>query len=99
LIGSIIKGVKYGTIKIPTILKAIKDDQIIIYPNPVIDYITINSQNLEINNIELYDITGNLILTEPYTEKLNIIQISPGIYILRLIDNSNRLINLKIIKQ
>jgi hypothetical protein len=99
LMGSIIKGEKYGTVEIPTILKAIKDDQIIIYPNPVIDYITINSQNQGINNIELYDITGNLILTKPYAEKLNIIQISPGIYILRLIDNSNRLINLKIIKQ
>jgi hypothetical protein len=99
LIGSIIDGVKYGTTEIPTIFKTIRNEQINIYPNPVIDNIILKSYNLSIRTIELYDIMGNLIFSKPYNEILNLKEIISGIYILRLIDNNKSLINLRIIKQ
>jgi hypothetical protein len=99
LIGSIINGVKHGTVKTQTSLLDISDEKISIFPNPVIDNISIISPNILITKIELFDIMGNLIISKPYSEILDLKNISSGIYILRLIDNHNNLKNLRILKQ
>jgi hypothetical protein len=99
MIGSIINGVKYGITDIPTGLNGLTTDGIKIYPIPAIDNLTINSPNTKIVKLELYDISGNLILSKSYTEKLNLREVNSGIYILRLVDKNNILHHFEIIKQ
>ncbi len=71
-------------------------------PNPVNELLSITLSNSLINNctIELYDMTGKLLINEPVntlTTKLSMSNLSNGIYILRIISSNNQQIT-KIIK-
>ena len=64
-------------------------DNIIIYPNPATDYITVNNQELK----EVYDLMGIMVIRTSDTE-IDVNHLASGIYNLRV---SNR--NLKFIKK
>ena len=64
-------------------------DNIIIYPNPAADYITVNNQELK----EVYDLMGIMVIRTSDTE-IDVNHLASGIYNLRV---SNR--NLKFIKK
>ncbi|GAA3638150.1 T9SS type A sorting domain-containing protein [Flavivirga jejuensis] len=57
-----------------------------IYPNPAKDYITIQSKDLKINSIEIFDLLGKSIYSkiEPSDNKINVSNFSKGIYLLKL---------------
>lgn len=59
-----------------------------IYPNPANEQLNISSQNEAINQLQLYDISGKLLMNQQNIEStqvtLNVAQLSEGIYFLRL---------------
>lgn len=79
-----------------------------IYPNPTIDEFTIAASNVGIGNgyVKIYDFRGNLVLyneiqftnqTELFS--IEISSLSSGMYVVELIDNDNKILRYKIVKQ
>ena len=81
------------TLSIPEI-----DDKemISIYPNPVKEYIIINSS--EKTSTQIFDINGKLIRTT-YEKKTDLSDLESGVYLLRIIMQSGRVHHKKIIKE
>ena len=80
----------------PTSLENISTLGIIVYPNPTKDIITIDTRlNIE---IELYNMTGILMLKEKNINRIDISNYSSGIYNMIITHEDKRFIN-KIIKQ
>ena len=67
-----------------------------IYPNPVKEYIIINSS--EKISTQIFDINGKLIRTT-YEKKTDLSDLESGIYLLRIIMQSGRVHHKKIIKE
>lgn len=59
----------------------------VIYPNPANDFVTIESLNMAIDEIVIYDITGKIrksILPTTNTIKVNVSNLSDGVYFIKL---------------
>jgi hypothetical protein len=69
-----------------------------IYPNPVAKEINIESHGIEIGEVSILDIKGNLIKTFPSNENINVSDLEKGVYILR-IQYENNIINKRFIKE
>ena len=66
-----------------------KENNLELYPNPAIEEIEIRLSS-NINDIQLFDISGNLILNKKFHSnqiKLNVSSFSSGIYILRIVND------------
>jgi hypothetical protein len=77
------------------------DNEISLYPNPAQNWITINTHNLVMAKISIYDIKGGLIMTQKLVNNLtaiNIENLQSGIYIVQLMDDEN-VISKRIIKE
>jgi hypothetical protein len=63
-----------------------KEDQLAVYPNPSSDYINLNyvKSPLIVISIELLDLNGRLIKVANETNRINVMDITPGIYLLRI---------------
>lgn len=74
-------------------------NQIKVYPNPSFGNITVEFDNIDCYNIQLIDLLGNCILNNYVVnqKKINLADIRQGIFILRIIDKTNTIINKKII--
>jgi uncharacterized repeat protein (TIGR03803 family) len=84
------------TIGTTGVIELINNNNITIYPNPAKDIITVKSNILFI--MEIYDITGKIILTSE-TKKTDISELNKGIYIILIKDKENKLIKLnKLVK-
>ena len=70
------------------------ESNINIYPNPANDHIAINSDNLdnvEGWNIKIINILGQEVLSQPMdTDKINVSELSKGVYIIRISDGVNQ---------
>ena len=64
----------------------ISKNRMSLYPNPTKDIINIKTKNLDIN-VEIYDVSGKLILKTKNTE-IKVDNLTNGIYFLRLSDNN-----------
>ncbi|MEA1872807.1 MAG: T9SS type A sorting domain-containing protein [Bacteroidota bacterium] len=69
------------------------DNIIKIYPNPATNNLTINSEKLLINNIEILDITGKLVLTPllqktSTTQTFDINRLKKGLYFIKIRTNN-----------
>ena len=66
---------------------AIAFNKFLVYPNPAKNQITIDSNNLEVSGIEIYDMNGKLILNDntPFSglKKINV-QLTSGTYLVKL---------------
>ena len=71
--------------------------QINIYPNPASDKILIESKNFEVKLIEVYNSTGQVIMSTVDLE-IRLDDWPTGIYILRISDDSNNSVSKKILK-
>jgi hypothetical protein len=74
-----------------------------IYPNPTNDYITISSDNKEINSIQINNLVGGKLKTFQFGNNLkqqtvNISNLTTGIYIVIIEVEGNNTINKKLIK-
>lgn len=73
-------------------------DAISIYPNPTTEKVTIDANpSIQINNIELYDITGKLVLKKENSSSVSLSELHSGIYMMR-IKTDNGLVTRKIVK-
>ena len=61
------------------------NDNLTIYPNPAHDYIQVLNNNINVNNLCIYDMSGNKIIEKNINniKKINISTLSKGIYILK----------------
>jgi hypothetical protein len=80
------------------------NDQILIYPNPVVDNLHISKpQTTVIKNAVIIDAIGQTILSVPnfnnITNNISLAALPTGFYELRVIDSKNEITNLKFIKQ
>jgi len=80
----------------PTAVEDISALGIVVYPNPTKNLITIETR-LEIE-IEVYDIMGRLLIEEKNTKRLDLSNLSNGLYNLSIIHNNKRY-SKQIIKQ
>lgn len=74
------------------------------YPNPTIDYLTLNVGNSDLSslNFQLYDITGKLIENKKITNSIETIRMEnlpSAIYFLKVTNNNKELKTFKIIKK
>ena len=73
------------------------------YPNPTVDIINVyNSNNLELSSYKVIDIKGTVIksgvLNNTLDQKINVSELSQGVYILKLDTTDNNTITKKIVK-
>ena len=80
----------------PTAVEDISSLGIVVFPNPTQDIITIETR-LEIE-VEVYDIMGKLLIEEKNSKRLDLSNLSNGLYNLSIIYNDKRY-NKQIIKQ
>lgn len=75
-----------------------KELQLTIHPNPSSDYVRINTINNEqVENIQVFDINGKLVISKSNSSEINISNLSKGVYFAK-IQIDGKLINKKIIK-
>ena len=60
-----------------------KTDNTEIYPNPVVDYLTVKSDS-KVNKVEIYDLAGRNINSELNGNKVNVTNLNPGNYIIKI---------------
>ncbi len=72
-----------------TIVNRIADNEILLHPNPAQNFITIKVEKN--NTINIFDVTGNLVITEPYQKnntidevEINISFLNKGLYFVRI---------------
>jgi hypothetical protein len=80
----------------PTAVEDISVLGIVIFPNPTKNFITIETR-LEIE-VEVYDLMGRLLIEEKNTKRLDLSNLSNGLYNLSIIHNDKRY-SKQIIKQ
>ena len=71
-----------------------------VYPNPAKDYISIQSNNIKINSVEVYNVIGKRLLlsTKLNDNKLNISNLNAGVYLLKISANERTLVKKVIIE-
>jgi hypothetical protein len=69
-----------------------------IYPNPVEDILTINSE-VKFKELSILSINGQTLLNRAYESAINLNSLPTGVYILKLIDNSDQIVNIKFVKK
>ncbi|MFY0712998.1 T9SS type A sorting domain-containing protein [Seonamhaeicola sp. NFXS20] len=69
-----------------------------IFPNPVDDVLTIDSNNIEVSSVKIYDLLGKQVYAQKglVSKNINVSQLNSGLYLLKLDTNSGSL-NKKII--
>ena len=68
--------------------ESVTTNQISIYPNPANEVITVNVANESLSRIEIYDITGKLVLTQTTTQQettIDIKDLNSGMYLINII--------------
>jgi len=68
----------------PVGVESVASLQFVIYPNPSSGKFTINTSDLEINNIQITDISGKLIL-ETQKSNIDLTQFGSGVYFVKII--------------
>jgi hypothetical protein len=80
-----------------------EENAISIYPNPATNQLTVNSEQLTVKEIQLYNVIGECVFKATVTDNqstINISQLSNGMYFVRLLDvDSNVLHSQTVIKQ
>ncbi|MDG2463444.1 MAG: T9SS type A sorting domain-containing protein, partial [Crocinitomicaceae bacterium] len=73
-----------------------------VYPNPASDALNISIDKGQLSKIELYSMTGQLLFREDLNSKtyaLNIGSYSPGVYLVRVFNQNNDILNTKVLKE
>lgn len=73
-----------------------------VYPNPTSGEITIANNNAIIREISIYDIFGKLLLKEAptaYSHQLRLSDYASGVYLLKIVTESNSIETIKIVKR
>jgi WD40 repeat protein len=79
----------------PEIYKNIDKQELPFYPNPVSEYIEVNTSLFFKNqNVKIFSITGEKLFDEPFANKIDIKDLVPGIYFIQIEDKIFKFIKL-----
>ena len=80
----------YDTVVLATGTDNVSDAKVKVYPNPVTDYLIISTpENIKVEGISIYSTTGQLVKSfQGKDQKLNVSNLSTGIYILKIKTNT-----------
>ncbi|WP_333596322.1 endonuclease [Schleiferia thermophila] len=84
--GAIVKKVYINHSNTLNILDIHFSPDIEIYPNPAMEVLTIKS-SLQLSDLNIYTLTGIKVLSQPFSEQVNLQKLSSGTYILTITDN------------
>jgi ELWxxDGT repeat protein len=87
-----------GERRITGIKNSDQKERLVVYPNPAPDYINIQSRQHPLQNIEVYNLTGQHIISLPHTGRLYVGNLKPGIYVL-IAETADQLQVIKFVKQ
>ena len=87
---------EYGSLRIDSEKK--EKNELKVYPNPVKDYVKLEHKE-SIKDFEIYSTLGVLVTKEPYKGKINVMNLSKGLYLLKITTKSNTIITAKIVKE
>ena len=74
-----------------------------VYPNPTIEYVTLNIQNTDLKKMSymMFDVQGKLITKQKitaYKTTIGMSELKPGIYVIKILNNQKEKKTFKIIK-
>lgn len=69
-----------------------------LFPNPVTDFITVSGVE-SAQTLHIFNVSGQLVRNEKFSQKINVSDLKPGVYVLRIISNQAKLSELKFIKK
>ncbi|WP_415329189.1 T9SS type A sorting domain-containing protein [Chryseobacterium sp. MMS23-Vi53] len=69
-----------------------------IFPNPVADYITVSGID-NAKSVQVYSISGQMVISETFDKKINVSQLTSGIYILRIHTKDSQSHEFKFVKK
>ncbi|MEP2689462.1 MULTISPECIES: T9SS type A sorting domain-containing protein [Maribacter] len=71
-----------------------------LYPNPAIaDVVYVTTQQNSLKEIRVYDVFGELVLTDKLSAKaLNISKLSPGVYVVQVTENNKSITRKLVVK-
>ncbi|MBU2922225.1 T9SS type A sorting domain-containing protein [Winogradskyella psychrotolerans] len=71
-----------------------------LYPNPAQDNISVKTENMSINKIEIFSLLGNKIKIQYHEfENINLTNIESGVYLLKIYAENGKILTKKIVKQ
>ena len=70
-----------------------------VFPNPVNDVLTISCSNNTISRIEIFNILGKIVYSQPYKDTIDISSFSEGLYLLKVYGTNEQVSAFKIIKK
>jgi hypothetical protein len=75
--------------------------KILLYPNPASEFICVETEGITIENITITDVIGNIVfnIEDKNKGKINVFDLSKGIYFLKITTNTNQAIYKKFVKQ
>ncbi|WP_299800505.1 T9SS type A sorting domain-containing protein [uncultured Maribacter sp.] len=81
----------------------LRNDEIVgfkLYPNPAIaDVVYVTTQNNNLKEVRIYDVFGELVLTEKLSTKaMNISRLSPGVYVVQVTENDKSITRKLVVK-
>lgn len=80
-----------GTLTIEDVLGTSYVNAINVYPNPVVDWITVN--DLSVTYVEVYNLKGELTLAQNIDIRMDLSTLQPGVYLLMLRDSDGLLLS------
>jgi len=77
---------------------------ITVYPNPVVDLLTVEVPNVNVSSIQVFSGIGevhNLLITKPgeFTHQIDVNQLSSGLYVLRIESETDEILFAKFVKR
>ncbi len=84
-------------------IKNLRNDEIVgfkLYPNPAIaDVVYVTTQKNNFKEVRVYDVFGELVLTEKLSTKaMNISRLSPGVYVVQVTENDKSITRKLVVK-
>jgi len=70
-----------------------------VYPNPTTSTIMLNTNTLQVNEVSIWNVTGQRLLTSKNTDVIDVSSFSSGVYILKITTNNGTVITKKVIKK
>ncbi|WP_405412476.1 T9SS type A sorting domain-containing protein [Maribacter sp. Asnod1-A12] len=96
--------VSFGVYAQDTIdINNLRNDEIVgfkLYPNPAIaDVVYVTTQKNDYKEVKIYDVFGELVLTEKLSTKaMNISRLSPGVYVVQVTENDKSITRKLVVK-
>ncbi len=74
------------------------NNDLVIFPDPVTDWLIIHSRSAQVTKIDLYNMNGQIVMSASYTDRLSLRSFQPGAYVIRITFTDNSVVTRKIIK-